>query len=322
MSWQGKVHMITMAMIVLLLSLILYSVDLTRTWRAFLGVNWVWVISVLILNVLNTWVEALRWRLILTSVKKAVRTSSTFAAILVGVVGNTVLPLRLGDGARAYFLAKEEKVKLASSLATVMLDRIVDITFFLIMVVLTGFFFHFPLLVERAGLLAGGALAIGLIVLLALMRFIRHLELKFSGKLGKRLAEQIRRFTMGLSSINDAGILLPTSVLSIFSWAVRCIMVLAMFRAFHLDLPVIAAAVVLILSNLGIAAVSTPANLGVFELSTLAAFKLLQVDTDVALSYTIVLHMVEVIPMVLLGLAVLWLSGVKSSELLRQAELR
>lgn len=100
------------------------------------------------------------------------------------------------------------------------------------------------------------------------------------------------------------------------------IMVLAMFRAFHLNLPIIAAAVVLILSNLGIAAVSTPANLGVFELSTLAAFKLLQVDTDLALSYTIVLHMVEVIPMVLLGLAVLWLSGVKSNELLRQAELR
>jgi hypothetical protein len=89
-----------------------------------------------------------------------------------------------------------------------------------------------------------------------------------------------------------------------------------MFRAFHLDLPPSAAAVVLIFVNLGIAVVNSPANLGGFELAAVAAFKLLGLDTEFALSYAIALHIVEVVPMASAGALVLWLSGFNSAELL------
>jgi uncharacterized membrane protein YbhN (UPF0104 family) len=88
-------------------------------------------------------------------------------------------------------------------------------------------------------------------------------------------------------------------------------MIWAMFKAFHLALPLIATAVVLIFVNLGIAVVSTPANLGGFEISIVAAFRFFPVDTEVAISYAVALHLVEVIPMVLLGFVVLWFSGIK-----------
>jgi uncharacterized protein (TIRG00374 family) len=319
MSWQKKAHVAAVVIIVLLFALILRSVNLARLWHAFAGVVWLWVGSVFLLNVLNTWVEAARWRLILGSVKPGARLSNTFAALLVGVLGNSVLPLRLGDGARAYFLARREKVRLASSLATVMLDRVVDVTFFLVMVVITGFYFHLPLLIRRGGILGGLALGGTLIALLALMRFGPSLHVRFNGKLGQKFIGQIHRFTLGLSSLKSAGVLLPASALSTLSWGLRLVMVLSIFRAFHFDLPFIAAAVVLIFSNLGIAAVSTPANLGGFELSTLAALKLFGVETELAVSCALVLHMVEVIPMVILGLVVLWSSGLKSSELFRRA---
>jgi uncharacterized RDD family membrane protein YckC len=42
-----------------------------------------------------------------------------------------------GDGARAYFLARREGISTACSLGTVALDRIMDVTFFLIMVAFT-----------------------------------------------------------------------------------------------------------------------------------------------------------------------------------------
>jgi len=321
MSWQKKAHVAAVVVTVFLLALILWRVNLPKLVHSFRGIVWVWVIGVLLLNVANTWLEAFRWRLILSSVKKETHTLNAFAAMLVGVVGNTVLPLRLGDGARAYYLAKREKIAVASSLGTVMLDRVMDVTFFLIMVVLTGLFYHFPRLVERAGFMAGIAVAVALVVCIALMIFRRRLEFRWGGKLGSKLVGQIHRFTMGLSSLKKAGVLLPAGVLSAFSWGLRAMMVACMFRAFSFELPHIAALVVLIFTNLGIAAVSTPANLGGFELSTLAAFKLFGTDTERALSCAIVFHAVEVVPMVLFGLLALWISGLSSREILKQKEL-
>jgi uncharacterized protein (TIRG00374 family) len=320
MSWQKKAHIAALIIVVLIFALILRSVNLTTLAHAFAGIVWFWATSVFLLNIINTWVEAARWRLILGSVKRDTRLSSTFAALLVGVLGNSVLPLRLGDGARAYHLARREKVPLASSLATVMLDRVMDVTFFLVMVVITGFYFHFPLLIKRGGLLGGIALAAALIGLLALMRFGKNLHVRFDGRLGQKLMEQIHRFTAGLSCLKSAGVLLPVSALSTLSWGLRLVMVLTIFKAFRFDLPFIAAPVLLIFSNLGIAAVSTPANLGGFELSTLAALKLFGVETELALSCALVFHLVEVLPMILLGLAVLLSSGVRPGELIRRVE--
>jgi uncharacterized protein (TIRG00374 family) len=320
MSWQKKAHIGAVVITVALLAVIFWHVDFAKLARSFAGVTYGWVAGVFLLNVLNTWVEAVRWRLILSSVKRETRTLNTFAAMLVGVVGNTVLPLRLGDGARAYFLARREHVSTASSFGTVMLDRIMDVTFFLIMVVLTGLVFDFPRLVDRAGVLAAIGVGAAMMVFIALLVFKRHIELRFRGTIAERIAGNIHRFAVGLSSMKRAGILLPAGALSMFSWGIRILMIVFMFEAFHFDLPLIAAVVVLIFTNLGIAAVSTPANLGGFELSMLAAFKLFGADIERALSCAIVFHAVEVIPMVLLGLGTLSLSGIKSREVLERAE--
>lgn len=316
MSWQRRAHGASVAVTVLLLAVIVARVDLVKLGRSFHGIIGSWVVGVFFLNVLNTWVEAFRWRLILSSVKRETRALNTFGALLVGVVGNTILPLRLGDGARAYFLARRERISAASSLGTVTLDRMMDVTFFLIMVALTGFFFKFSAFVRRTEIFAAAAVVVAIAILAVLVRFGPHFRIRFPGKTAGRVFEWIRRFALGLGSLKEAGVLVPVSLLSAFSWGLRCLMIVAMFRAFRFDLPYVAAVVVLIFVNLGIAAVSTPANLGGFELSMLAAFSLFGVDTERALSCAIVFHAVEVVPMVLLGLGALSLSGSTSHEIL------
>ncbi len=316
MIWQKKLHIVALAVSVTFLTFILTRLNFVKIWHAFVGISWIWVVCVLLLNLLDTWIEATRWNLIVSSVKKAARTYIALAAISVGVLANTLLPLRVGDGVRAYFLSREEKISLASSLSTLMLDRLMDIGFFLILIALTAPFFHFPLSVERTELFAGGLLGIILVSLIVLMKFSSYLDSKLKGKPGRRISRQLNRFAMGLSALRDAGVLLPAGILSALSWGVRSTMVWTMFRAFHLNLPPVAAPVILIFVNLGIALVNTPANLGGFELATLAAFKLFEVDTEIALSYAIILHLVEVVPIVLLGLVVLWLSGDRTGELL------
>jgi glycosyltransferase 2 family protein len=316
MSWRRKAHYASIVVTVLLLAVILARADVVKLARAFHGIVGSWVVGVFFLNVLNTWVEAFRWRLILSSVKRETRTLNAFGALLVGVAGNTILPLRLGDGARAYFLARREGISAASSLGTVTLDRIMDVTFFVIMVALAGFFFKFSAVVRRTEILAAAAVVIAIAFLAFLVRLGPRFRVKFPGRTRGRVVEWIHRFALGLTSLKKAGVLVPVSVLSAFSWGLRLLMIAAMFRAFRFELPDVAAVVVLIFVNLGIAAVSTPANLGSFELSMLAGFSVFGADTERALSCAIVFHAVEVVPMVLMALGAMSLSGIGSRDLL------
>ncbi|MCE5336228.1 MAG: flippase-like domain-containing protein, partial [Desulfobacteraceae bacterium] len=94
----------------------------------------------------------------------------------------------------------------------------------------------------------------------------------------------------------------------------------AMFKAFSLDLPLMATFITLILLNLGIAAVSTPANVGGFELATVGALSLFNVEIEVGLSYSLALHVIEVAPMMAFGILFLWFEGFKATELLKSAK--
>jgi uncharacterized protein (TIRG00374 family) len=316
---RGRVHVAMAVLAAVLLVFVLRNVDFAKFRAALGGVAWAWAGSILVLNLANTWFEAMRWRVILGSIKPAARTVNTFAAMLAGVAGNTVLPFRLGDGLRAYVGSRREHVTLATALGTVMLDRVADVSTFLALVILTGLFFHLPSMVQRAEVLAGVALVVALILMLLLPRFHRYLEPRLTTTLGKRIVNQVNRFALGLSALKDAGLLFPVGLLSVISWMVRLVMVMVIFKAFHLGLSFLPAAVFLIFSNLGIAAVSTPANIGGFEIAGLAALRLFGVDTETALGCTLVFHMLEVVPMALLGLVVLWAGGFKSRDFLAQA---
>jgi hypothetical protein len=68
--------------------------------------------------------------------------------------------------------------------------------------------------------------------------------------------------------------------------------------------------------NLGILLVNTAANQGIFEICTIAALKLFSVDGELALSFGVALHALEVIPIFFLGLLVLCLNEFRSEEAL------
>ena len=322
MTRRHTFQVAAIAIVVLVFILILRGVNYGKLADALVGVSWLWLVAIVLLNLLNTWIEAVRWKMIVSSIKPEARTWNTFVAILAGVAGNAVLAFRLGDGLRALVLARREKLTVATSLGTEMLDRIADVTIFLAIVVVTGLVLDLPARVRKAAIAGGVALVVAVVAMVLLIRFRRHLEATGGRGFGAKVAAQIHRFTIGLSALRNAGILLPVSLLSVVSWGIRLTMVLAVYRAFHLGLSAIAAAVFLIFSNLGIAALSTPANLGGFEIGGLGALRLFGVETEHALGCTLVFHLVEVVPMALLGLAVLWHMGIKSRDFLAQPASR
>jgi uncharacterized protein (TIRG00374 family) len=315
MTWRRKSKIVFAAAVTVILAVALARMDLRKSWQAFEGVSWAAALGVVAINLVNTWIEALRWKVVLSSAGRKVRTVKAFEAILVGVLGNITLPLKLGDGARAYFLAKEERVDLARSFSSVVLDRTVDVVSFLALFAATLLFLNYPPVVKTALYAPAFLLILAVVVVIIVNQLARRSPRVRNAAVFQKAKRLAQRFKEMVATLRDPALLIRLAILGPLSWFMRLAMILVLFRAFHLPLPLTAGIVFLVLLNIAIAVVNTPGNVGGYELTGLAALKLFSVDTETAVSYTITLHVLEVLPIGAIGLVMLWVTGLRLRDL-------
>jgi glycosyltransferase 2 family protein len=103
-----------------------------------------WGVIVLIISFLNSWVRALRWRLLILPIQRDVRADNTFWAMMFGYLVNLAIP-RLGEVSRCWALHRTDKVAFAPLLGTMVTERVVDVLS-LLLVTLLVFVFQFDLI--------------------------------------------------------------------------------------------------------------------------------------------------------------------------------
>src|SRR5688572_244907 len=74
----------------------------------------------------GVWLRAARWRLLMAPFA-SIPTERLFRVILIGFAVNNVLPLRLGELVRTFLLRQSHGVPIASTLATVLIERLLDV---------------------------------------------------------------------------------------------------------------------------------------------------------------------------------------------------
>lgn len=88
--------------------------------------NWFLLLGVSIpAHILALYLRALRWRH-LTDAVQPIGTGPLFRAVSVGFMTNNVLPLRVGEVVRTWYLARETGGSAASLFGTVILERVLD----------------------------------------------------------------------------------------------------------------------------------------------------------------------------------------------------
>jgi uncharacterized membrane protein YbhN (UPF0104 family) len=239
--------------------------------HALAGMSWRWATMAAVLNLLGVVIDATRLRIVVGAAGD-IRWRRVLQAQLVGIVGNVLFPFKLGEGARAYMLTRRHGLPTATAVKMVLLDRVVDAIVLPIFVVAASVLLPLPPNVLRY---RGWMLASVAATTIAIVAVGRHRA---------RLAAAV--------------------VASLVSWAARASILWCMLIAFHLVLPLSATVTMLVIVNLGIAIVATPGNVGSFELAGAAALALWEVPSETAFSVAIATHLIEVIPPVLLGLAV------------------
>jgi uncharacterized membrane protein YbhN (UPF0104 family) len=190
---------------------------------------------------------------------------SCYHAVAVGHLAHTLLPARLGEGARVLALCRAEPIPASSALGAVALGRVCDL--YALLAVTCGVPLLFGLPAARLlGLQGPLGVALGLAAaLLALLYGLRRVRTRAVARLGPRIGGMFNSFVDGLSALDSRRRLFALISSSLLIPAFVSLSYRAAFAAFELSLPSGAALVLVATVFLAIAVPSAPSSLGVYH---------------------------------------------------------
>ncbi len=304
---------------VIIAGLFLYLAFKGIDWKIFLNVffevDYLYIILTLFILLFSNLFRALRWKYLLKPIKSNSSLVHFFEATMIGYFVNNIFP-RVGEIMKAYTLSNDEKISRASTLASVFLERIIDIIFSL-------FFFgvamlwnrkiferHYPWLGEVALVTA---LIIGIILVLIFVLLIWGEKFAgifsgflkiFSRKLAERFDGIFKSFISGFEALRHRGVYGQVIFLSFSIY--MCYILAAYFALFAFDIDrskigFFTALVIFVVSTVGFI-IPTPGGVGSYHsFITGTLVGLYSIKHEIALGYAVLTHGVGYLMNGLLG---------------------
>ncbi len=108
-----------------LLLLLLYQVDLGELKDALQDADYSLLAPSIAVYFVAVWFRAARWRYLLAPVG-SFPVRRLYPVVIIGYMANNLLPVRLGEVVRSYYLARRENLNTSTALATVAVERVYD----------------------------------------------------------------------------------------------------------------------------------------------------------------------------------------------------
>jgi hypothetical protein len=288
---------------------VLHDFHLMRWLRELSRVDWKWVAIGMGFDVLSYGVQALRWKWLLSPFGK-VKLTHTIRAVYAGLFANLVFPLRPGELLRSYIVSDAEDIRLGRVLGSVGVERLVDL------VIATASLAVVSLLVDLPQRFRRVADTLGIITLVLLgivVVIIYYLEVKLSQNpeyyTGRRMPGKLMRALLGLHAMGTAPTFYAAVFASLLMPACQVLGLWAMMKAYNLQLPFLAAIVVLLIINLGVSLPNAPANFGSYQLFCVLGLSVFNVETPTAKGFSFFAFLALTIPFIFLGFVGLVRSG-------------
>ena len=337
-SSRGKAYGSTVRLVisfmvgVLLLAGLLWWVGIDKLWVAMRGASPLWLMVVALMVFPAYFFRALRWKFLLMPVKNSVKISNAFWATAVGFMVNTIIPIRIGEFARAYILGEKEKIGFAPSFSSIIVERTLDLIGLLTIGLVA--MLMLPVGTNLPGWILDGFKAIGVLigVILAIIVFSVKKEEAALGLLGKisasipvlkkrtgRVLEFSRSLINGLKGISqNPKMFTANMVLTWILWLTYCFMVYFVFKAFNYPISFVAILLGGVLLNLTYILPAAPGYVGTYEAYWTLIFMALGIaQTDLLLAMGVISHLLGVVAMIILGsVGVIWL-GASFKELFK-----
>lgn len=167
------------------------GVDLGKSFDLISRTSILFLIVYIIVFFLSHYIRALRWKVIINSVKPDTSTLNLMGALMIGYGVNCVVP-RLGEVYRGLFLGKWEGLSRTSMLGTVIVERIIDIVLLAAASFISAYIYSGNLYQEISWLRASLVVGFGFILLTSIALFIM---IKNKEKFNRLISAVVGRFS-------------------------------------------------------------------------------------------------------------------------------
>jgi len=294
--------------------------DVQEGKRALKMANYYWLLPTVVSYMFGFWMRGIRWRYLLLPIKKC-KIFNLVSTVFIGFMANNLLPFRVGELIRAYVNGKKENISKSSSLATIVVERVLDGLALVVLLLVAILFLErgasaqhsFPQWLKRM-IYVAWALFLGVLIFLYIMmrskeltgKVIRKLFGFFKEPILKKIVDLTNSFIEGLNVLRKRKEILIVSFLSVLVWTFEGTTFYLGAKAFNLSISYPQAYLTLVIVALGLMVPSSPAFVGVYEYFCVTALALFAIDKSSALSYAVLLHFLQFGLLVSIGLFFLW----------------
>ncbi len=322
------------------------GIDFKQLWIAVKSISPMWLAVSTALFMFTMYLRAVRWAWLFRP-KHDIPAGRIFPPLMIGFAFNAIMPARAGEFMRAYLVGKNEKTGVPAALSTVLAERIFDsVTLLSCLAIsltllpeidpkltveigkfkITGAMLApaMKALVISCGVLVGGVIFImipgveGFLVrTIERMRFIPD-GIRF------KLSSFLQEVIAGFASIRDFKTLAQVVATSISLWVLIAVSNLTL--AYGMDgvghMTFLQSLAILVLIALAILVPASPGYWGLFEVGCVFSLKVLGIQDDLnkAMAYALVMHAVQFLPIVAVGLAYAAAGHVNIREVEAEAE--
>ena len=284
---------------------------LGQGWRALRSSDYWWLIPALGAFALGNLARALRWRSLFPAARRPPR-ATTLNAMMIGYLYNNILPARAGEPARVAVLTQRSSSPAVEITGTVALERLYDV-----LGILAIFFVAWPWLPHVSWFGTAAIVAVALVFAIAITAAVltvfgdRPLRLllrplrRFAPLSEERLERHLAELVHGLSGLRSWRVAVQALMWTIIAWFFSILCAYLVMLAVAPQLPFAAGVLVMVAIGLSMMLPSPPAAVGVFEGATLLALHAYGLSHSAALPYALVLHLVNFVPFIVVGVLLL-----------------
>jgi uncharacterized protein (TIRG00374 family) len=295
--------------------------EATQLTAALSAADWRLIAPAIVLYFVGVALRSVRWRLLLP--EHSVKSSTLFRALVVGFTVNNLLPLRMGEVARAYLLSRWCRIPYGTTVASLLVERVLDglSLALLLLVALTlvpapGYLLVVGI-VAAAGFLTGaGLLSLAAWRASAMTAMAARVARVLPPRIGVRFERLAENFARSLSLVHDPVRLARLLGLSLVAWCFELGLFFVLLVSFGLSGSYPLALLVGSAANFATLVPSSPGYAGTFDG---VLIKVLHdtagIDAGSATAYDLVVHLTLFLPVVVVGTLVLWRSNMTFNQI-------
>lgn len=312
-------------------------------------VNYFWFLPALILGVFSFFIRVLRWKTIVNSVSP-VSFMGIYHPLMTGFMLNCILPGRIGEIARPAILLKQEKIPFSTGMGTVVAERAFDLISLIILFTLlisqvdvdpdlAVTFGNYELSAAIFESVCSGILKVAIVliagIILINIKSLRNImgstilslpsclfflnataKKSLSEKLLQPIVNLLENFSLGFTLLKSPKKIIACMVLSLMVWLTQAFSYHIMtFGCPGVELSFIQTATVMVIICFAISLPSVPGFWGLWEAGGIFALSLFSVARENAAGYTLANHVVQIIPVIIIGMISAFIIGFNIKQL-------